>query len=138
MDPRISLVTLAVADVPRTRAFYVDGLGWPVHLEAPGVLMIKAGERLLLSLWDEDEFEDEVGPVRRGNGVPPITLAHNVGTDAEVDAVLDSARAAGATVQAAERRSWGGWSGYFADPDGYRWEIACTGDTDGPLSFLVP
>lgn len=137
MDSRISLITLAVRDVARTRAFYIDGLGWPVHFEAPSILMIRVGERLILSLWDEGEFEAEVGPVRRGEGVAPLTLAHNVGTEADVDAVLAAADAAGAEVFDAQRREWGGWTGYFADPDGYRWEIACTGD-DESLSFLVP
>jgi len=137
MEPRVSLITLAVADVARSRAFYVDGLGWPVHLEAPGVVMIRVGERMLLSLWAEDEFEAEVGPIARGTGVAPMTLAHNLATDGEVDDVLRTAAAAGAEVGAAVRRDWGGYSGYFADPDGFRWEIACAG-TDGDLAFLLP
>lgn len=116
MAPRVSLIALAVADVARSRHFSIEGLGWPVHLEAAGVLMIRAGERLLLSLWDESEFVAEVGPVRTGAGVAPITLAHNVGTDAEVEAVLTAAHGAGAAVFSAQRRAWGGWSGYFADP----------------------
>jgi uncharacterized protein len=126
MDQRISFVTLAVADLDATRTFYVDGLGWTPSLDVPGeVLMIKAGERLVLSLWDERGFEAEVGPIRRGEGVVPITLAHNVATEAEVDVVLELARGAGADpLQAAEARDWGGYTGYFADPDGYRWEIA--------------
>lgn len=126
MDPRISFVTLAVADLDATRAFYVEGLGWQPALEVPGeVLMIKAGERLVLSLWAEAEFEAEVGPIRRGEGVVPVTLAHNVPTPAEVDAVLADAKAAGAPLVAdAFEREWGGYSGYFADPDGFRWEVA--------------
>ena len=79
MDQRISFVTLAVADLDRTRAFYVDGLGWKPELFVPGeVLMIRAGDKLILSLWSEAGFEAEVGPIRRGEGVVPITLAHNV------------------------------------------------------------
>lgn len=137
MEPRISLVTLPVADVARSRQFYVDGLGWPVHLEAPGVVMIRTGDRLLLSLWAREEFEAEVGALGQSGGVPPLTLAHNLATDAEVDRVLADAASAGAVVGPAERRAWGGYSGYFADPDGVRWEIACAG-TDGPLAFLLP
>lgn len=137
MEPRISLITLPVRDVARSRAFYVGGLGWPVHLEAPGVVMIRTGDRLLLSLWAREEFEAEVGGLGDGGGVPPLTLAHNLATDAEVDRVLADAASAGAEVGPAERRAWGGYSGYFADPDGVRWEIACAG-TDGPLSFLLP
>ncbi len=126
MDQRISLVTLAVGDLDASRRFYLDGLGWEAFMDVPGdVLMIQAGQHLLLSLWVEPHFEAEVGPIRRGPGVSPITIAHNVGSDAEVDAVLETARAAGADpVEPAVRREWGGYSGYFADPDGYRWEIA--------------
>ena len=126
MDQRISLITLAVADVARSRAFYVDGLGWSPELEAPGVLMLRAGEHLLFSLWSETEFEEEVGPISRGPGVAPLTLAHNVASKAEVDDVLRTAREAGADpVSEAVDRDWGGYSGYFGDPDVYRWEIAC-------------
>ena len=125
MDPRISFVTLAVHDLSVTRAFYVEGLGWAPELDVPGeVVMIRVGERLVLSLWAESGFEQEVGPVRRGPGVPPFTLAHNVATRAEVDQVLAEARAAGATVSGPEERDWGGYTGYFADPDGVHWEIA--------------
>jgi catechol 2,3-dioxygenase-like lactoylglutathione lyase family enzyme len=125
MDQRISFVTLAVADLDRTHAFYVDGLGWRPELFVPGeVLMIRAGDKLILSLWDERGFEAEVGPIRRGEGMVPMTLAHNVPTEAEVDEILDLAASLGAEVSRGERRDWGGYTGYFADPDGFRWEIA--------------
>ena len=69
--------------------FYVDGLGWEPALDVPGeVLMIKAGEHLVLSLWSESGFEAEVGTIRRGVGVVPMTLAHNVSSREEVDEVL--------------------------------------------------
>src|SRR5688500_6268585 len=97
MDQRISFVTLAVADLDATRRFYLDGLGWQADMDVPGeVLMIRVGEHVVLSLWNEDEFEAEVGPIGRGDGVAPFTLAHNVATPEEVDAVLATARAAGA------------------------------------------
>ena len=136
MDQRVSFITLAVADLAATRAFYLDGLGWQAELDVPGeVLMIKVGERLVLSLWDEAGFEAEVGPIRRGAGMVPMTLAHNVATRSEVDAVLATARAAGADpVGAAEERDWGGYTGYFADPDGFRWEIAWN---PGPIGQVV-
>jgi catechol 2,3-dioxygenase-like lactoylglutathione lyase family enzyme len=135
MDQRISFITLAVRDLERTHAFYVDGLGWTPELYVPGeVLMIRTGEHLVLSLWAEAGFEAEVGPVRRGEGIVPITIAHNVRTEDEVDAVLEVARAAGADpVTAAERRDWGGYTGYFADPDGFRWEIAVNPSPIGEL-----
>jgi predicted lactoylglutathione lyase len=126
MDQRISFVTLAVSDLDATRRFYLDGLGWEAALDVPGeVLMIQAGEHLVLSLWNVAEFEAEVGPIVRGEGVAPLTLAHNVPTREEVDQVLAAARAAGADpVHDAQQRDWGGYTGYFADPDGFRWEIA--------------
>lgn len=136
MDPRLSFVTLAVPDLDAVRAFYVDGLGWPVELEAEGeVLMIRVADKVVLSLWSEAEFEAEVGPVRRGEGLAPITLAHNVGSPAEVDAVLEQARAAGAPhVGAGQAREWGGYTGYFADPAGFRWEVA---HNPGPIGRTV-
>ena len=134
MDQRLSFVTLAVADVERSRAFYVDGLGWSPEVLVPGeVLMIRAGERLVLSLWSEAGFEAEVGPVRRGEGVVPVTLAHNVATAAEVDEVLALAGSLGAEVSAGREREWGGYTGYFADPDGFRWEIATNPGEIGQL-----
>lgn len=126
MDQRISFITLPVADLDASRGFYLDGLGWEASMDVPGeVIMIKAGEHLLLSLWAIAEFEAEVGPVRRGDGIPPVSLAHNVPTKAEVDTVLEDARAAGATaIGPAQQRDWGGYTGYFADPDGFHWEVA--------------
>lgn len=136
MDQRISFVTLAVRDLTASRAFYLDGLGWEPALDVPGeVLMIKAGEHLVLSLWDERGFEAEVGPIRRGEGLVPITLSHNVRTPAEVDEILATARAAGADpVSAPVERDWGGYTGYFGDPDGFRWEIATN---PGPIGQEV-
>ena len=126
MDQRVSFITLAVTDLDRTREFYVDGLGWKPELFVPGeVLMIRAGDKLVLSLWDATAFEAEVGPIRRGEGVVPITLSHNVVTEAEVDEILALASSIGASpVSTGEHREWGGYTGYFGDPDGFRWEIA--------------
>jgi catechol 2,3-dioxygenase-like lactoylglutathione lyase family enzyme len=136
MDQRVSFITLAVADVDASRRFYGDGLGWTAELYEPGeVLMIRVGERVVLSLWDERGFEGEVGPIRRGPGLAPITLAHNVATRAAVGEVLAEARAAGASdVSDGVERDWGGYTGYFADPDGYRWEVAWN---PGPVGQLV-
>ena len=134
MDQRISFVTLAVGSVERSRAFYVDGLGWQPELLVPEeVLMLRAGEHLVLSLWSLAEFEAEVGAVRRGEGVAPLTLSHNVATEAEVDEVLALAASLGAEVSGAQRRPWGGWTGYFADPDGFRWEVATNPGEIGQL-----
>jgi uncharacterized protein len=136
MDQRISFLTLAVRDLDATRRFYLDGLGWKADLDVEGdVVMIQVGDKLVLSLWDRGHFAAEVGAVMDGDGVPPLTIAHNVATRDEVDAVLATARAAGADpVQAAQQREWGGYTGYFADPDGYRWEIAWN---PGPIGQKV-
>ncbi|MEL5991982.1 VOC family protein [Microbacterium phosphatis] len=135
MDQRLSFLTLVVADVEASSRFYVDGLGWTPELHVAGeVLMLRIGERLILSLWARDAAEHEIGPVMSG-GTPPVTLAHNLATEAEVDAVIAEAREAGAEIVAEPRaREWGGYSGYFADPDGYRWEIACN---PGPIGESV-
>jgi catechol 2,3-dioxygenase-like lactoylglutathione lyase family enzyme len=136
MDPRLSFVTLVVRDLAKSRAFYIGGLGWPVAFESPDeVVMIRVGERVVLSLWQEAVAVGELGPIGRAEGAPPITLAHNVATPSDVDRVLAEARAAGATVAAeAAERDWGGYSGYFADPDGFRWEIAYN---PGPIGSSV-
>ncbi len=136
MDPRVSFITLAVDDLHAARQFYVEGLGWMPELDVPGeVIMIRVGERLILSLWAAAEFEEEVGPIQRGAGLLRMTLAHNVATREEVDEVLEAARAAGADpVSAGETRDWGGYTGYFGDPDGFRWEIAWN---PGPIGQIV-
>ena len=136
MEQRISLITLAVRDLDASRRFYVDGLGWEAFLDVDDVLMLRVGEHLLLSLWASESFNAEVGPSTLGAGIAPITLAHNVSSDEEVDATLDEMAAAGGQIiERATRREWGGYSGYAADPDGYRWEIANAGA--GPLTALV-
>ncbi len=136
MEQRLTFVSLAVRDLERSRAFYVDGLGWVPELDVPGeVLMLPVGERLVLSLWDREAFEAEVGePSQSGPGAVPIALAHNVAHPREVDAVLEEARRAGAEVGRAVVREWGGYSGYFADPDGFRWEVAWN---PGPIGVRV-
>ena len=136
MDQRISFVTLAVADIDATRRFYVDGLGWRPELDVPGeVIMFRAGEHLVLSLWDRAHFEEEVGPIGASSGIAPITIAHNLPTREGVDDVLATARAAGAEpVHVAVEREWGGYTGYFADPDGFRWEVAWN---PGPIGQAV-
>ena len=126
MDQRVSFITLVVTDLERTRRFYVDGLGWEPELHEVGeVLRFRVADKVVLSLWTEDAFVAEVGQAPARGGVPPITLAHNLATTHGVDTVLEQARAAGAShVGDAVERDWGGYTGYFADPDGFRWEVA--------------
>lgn len=133
MDQRLNFVTLIVSDLAAARRFYVDGLGWSPALEAEGeVLMIQVGERLVLSLWAEAHAVEEVGPVTRG-GTLPFTLAYNTASPEEVDEVLATASAAGARAEPAQRREWGGYSGYFQDPDGFHWEVAHNPHSIGEL-----
>ena len=126
MDQRVSFITLVVTDMEATRRFYVDGLGWePEVHEAGEVLMFRVADKVVLSLWAEAFFTEEVGHAPTRGGIPPVTLAHNLATKQGVDTVLEQAAAAGATqVGEAVEREWGGYTGYFADPDGFRWEVA--------------
>ena len=135
MDQRISFLSLAVRDLEASRRFYVEGLGWTPELEVEGdVVMMMAGEHVVLSLWDREHFQAEVGLIAMEGGIAPFTISHNVATEAEVDAILEVARAAGADpVHEATEREWGGYTGYFADPDGFRWEIAYNPDPIGRL-----
>lgn len=124
MEARVHFITLVVGDLPRSRRFYLEGLGFTAAMDvADEVVMVHVGEKLVLSLWAEAAAAKEIGPVTRG-GALPFTLAHNVASAAEVDAVLETARAAGAVVSEGMQRDWGGYSGYFVDPDGFRWEVA--------------
>ena len=126
MDQRVSFITLAVRDIGASRAFFVDGLGWESALDVPGeVLMFKVADKVVLSLWDADHFEAEIGTAPAWGGMPPVTLSHNCATKTGVDRVLETARRAGSEqVADAVEREWGGYSGYFSDPDGFRWEVA--------------
>ena len=126
MDQRVSFITLVVTDLEATRRFYVEGLGWEPEIHVPGeVLMFKVADKVVLSLWTESGFVAEVGQAPARGGVPPVTLSHNLATTQGVDTVLEQARAAGASqVGEPSERDWGGYSGYFADPDGHLWEVA--------------
>lgn len=109
-----------------SRRFYVDGLGWPVHREVPDeVAFIQANHGLILSLWDAGQMRAEAAVDAPAAAVPCITLSHNVGSSEQVNQVMAQAESAGAAVVAPPKtQPWGGYTGYFADPDGFRWEIA--------------
>lgn len=123
MEPRISLITLGVADLDRARAFY-ERLGF--HDEAPpgaDVVFMPAGG-MVLGLWDRARLAADSGAADAG-GWGGVTLAHNVRSPEEVDALLEEARAAGAEIRRpGAPTEWGGYSGLFADPDGHAWEVA--------------
>ena len=125
MDPRLTAVTLGVRDLRIAKHFYVNGLGWEPLLEVPGeVIFIQAAGSQVLALWPVDEMVREAGSVGHSAKAPPITLGHNVDTKEEVAQVIKDAVAAGGTlIRNAGATSWGGTNGYFADPDGFRWEV---------------
>ncbi len=123
MEQRVSLITLGVADLRRARAFYEE-LGWSTGA-APDddVVFFQAGG-MILALWGREQLAADTG-VPDGGGWGGMTLAHNVRSPAEVDAVLAEAEAAGGTVvRSGAETFWGGYSGVFADPDGHAWEVA--------------
>ena len=124
MEPRISLITLGVADLARSIRFYRDGLGLPMRESPPGVAFFET-RGTWLSLFPREELAKDAGVALEGAGFRGFSLAHNVRTEAEVDATLALAVAAGATlVKPAQKVFWGGYSGYFADPDAFLWEVA--------------
>jgi catechol 2,3-dioxygenase-like lactoylglutathione lyase family enzyme len=123
MEQRVSLITLGVRDLGRARAFY-EGLGW-ITRAAPedDVVFFQAGG-MIVALWDRARLAEDSG-VKDSGGWGGTTLAHNVRSPAEVDAVTEEARAAGATiVREPAETFWGGYSAAFTDPDGHPWEIA--------------
>jgi catechol 2,3-dioxygenase-like lactoylglutathione lyase family enzyme len=135
MEQRLNFVTFVVADLEASRRFYVDGLGWEPAVDVPGdVLMFRVADKVLFALWAQEHAEAEIGPVTRA-GTPPFTVAHNCASPADVDRVLGDARAAGAAVSGPEQRDWGGYTGYFKDPDGFHWEVAHAPDGVGGITF---
>jgi catechol 2,3-dioxygenase-like lactoylglutathione lyase family enzyme len=127
MEPRITLLTLGVSDLPRAVLFYRDGLGFPTtYQDGDGVAFFETGGPRL-SLYPLDDLAADIGPdiVPSRSGFGGITIAHNVRTKEEVAPVLALAeKAGGRIVKPAQEVFWGGYSGYFTDPDGYYWEVA--------------
>jgi catechol 2,3-dioxygenase-like lactoylglutathione lyase family enzyme len=122
VEQRLSLVTLGVANLDRARRFY-EALGWRETPRAEGVVFFQSGG-LVVGLWGREELAADSGVDDTG-GWGGITLAHNVASPAEVDAVIDEARTAGATIAREPAATfWGGYSGVFVDPDGHPWEVA--------------
>jgi catechol 2,3-dioxygenase-like lactoylglutathione lyase family enzyme len=122
VEPRVSLVTLGVADVARARAFY-ETLGWSGESPDGDVVFFQAG-CMILALWSRERLAED-SAVRDGGGWGGVTLAYNVESPATVDRVLAEAEAAGATIgRAGAPTFWGGYSGVFVDPDGHPWEVA--------------
>jgi len=143
MEPRLTLVTLGVADLARARAFYCDRLGWPASAASTdGIVFIDCGG-VVLGLYPRDELAADARLAPEGQGFSGVALAHNVREREDVDRVLAEAAAAGARLlKPAEEAFWGGYSGYFADPDGHAWEVAWNPfmplDADGRMTLPPP
>jgi len=138
VDQRVSLITLGVADVDRARSFY-EALGWRTGAE-PGadVVFFQAGG-MVVALWDRAKLAED-STVDDPGGWGGVTLAYNVRSPADVDAVIEQARAAGAKIgREPDETFWGGYSGVFVDPDGHPWEVAhnprWTVQDDGTVSL---
>ena len=124
MEQRISLVTLGVRDLAASRRFYVEGLGWKPAFENDAIIFFQAGG-MILSLFLRDQLAADFEADPKSFGRAAMALAYNVRAKSEVDPLLKRAQDAGATLlKPAREASWGGYSGYFADPDGFAWEVA--------------
>jgi predicted lactoylglutathione lyase len=123
MKQRVNLITLGAADLPRARRFY-EALGWKTNA-APDddVVFFQAGE-MVVALWDRERLAED-SCVEDGGGWGGVTLAVNLGSTVEVDAVIEDARAAGAEIGREPAETfWGGYSAVFLDPEGHPWEVA--------------
>jgi uncharacterized protein len=122
VEQRVSLITLGVADLPRARQFY-EALGWEVSDDPEETVFFQAGG-MIVALWSRKSLEED-SDVEDTGGWGGVALAHNVRSPAEVDAVLEEARLAGARIaRKGAETFWGGYSGVFVDPDGHPWEVA--------------
>lgn len=128
MDARISLITLGVADMVRARAFY-EQLGWKASGASQETVTFFQAGGMALGLFSRAALAEDAHVTDAGSGFGGITLAQNMASEEAVDQLLEEARRAGATIlKPAQRVFWGGYSGYFADPDGHPWEVAYNPD----------
>lgn len=119
----MSLITLGVSDLKRARAFY-EGLGWTTRANPSDDVVFFRAAGMVVALWGRDELAEDSAVTDNG-GWGGITLAYNTRSNEEVDAVIEEARAAGATIgRAPDDTFYGGYSGIFIDPDGHPWEVA--------------
>ena len=126
MNPHVSGITLGVKDVNRAKQFYSKGLGWPIQQEQGEWVSFSLNNgSSSLGLLPRDALAGDAGVAADGSGFRGITLSYIVRSEERVDAVLAEAERAGAeVVKPAQRAPWGGYFGYFADPDGYLWKVA--------------
>ena len=124
MKPRISMITLGVRDLEESVKFYKDGLGFPKMESSPEVAFFTLNGSWL-GLYGRESLAEDASVSSEGSGFNGFALAHNVASETEVDQIIEQALSAGATLsKAAQKTSWGGYSGYFKDPDGHLWEVA--------------
>ena len=124
MQPRISFVTLGVADIARSRTFY-EKLGFTASSASKGDVCFMDANGIVLALWGRGALAEDAGIADGMPGFSGVALAHNVPSKVEVDATLMEAVTAGGRIaRVAEEAFWGGYTGYFADPDGHLWEVA--------------
>ena len=124
MEQRISLVTLGVKDLVTSKRFYVDGLGWKPVYQDKEIIFFQTGG-MIFALFLRDKLAEDLQTDSATFGRAGMTLAYNVREKREVDPLMKQAASAGATIlKPAREASWGGYSGYFADPDGFAWEVA--------------
>jgi catechol 2,3-dioxygenase-like lactoylglutathione lyase family enzyme len=131
MKPRISVITLGVADLPRALAFYRDGLGWPTDgivgsvAEHSAVVFFDLQPGFKLALFPRASIAVDAGVAEQATSSSECILSHNVARREQVTAVMAAAEAAGARIpRRARDTAWGGHAGYFQDPDGHLWEVA--------------
>ena len=128
MDQRISIVTLGVKNLAASRRFYVEGLGWKPAFENKEIIFFQTGG-MVFALFLRDKLAEDFQADPATFGRAAMALAYNVRSKNEVDPLMRLAEAAGAMVlKPAREASWGGYSGYFADPDGFAWEVAWNPD----------
>ena len=124
MKPRISMITLGVEDLAKSVKFYRDGLGFP-QMESPPEVAFFTLNGSWLGLYGRTALAEDATVPAAGSGFKGFSLAHNVASEGEVDQIMAQALNAGATLaKAARKTSWGGYAGYFKDPDAHLWEIA--------------
>jgi uncharacterized protein len=125
VEPRVSLITLGVSDLRRAVKFYREVLGWETAFSEGDPIAFFQLNGLVLGLYGRQALAEDASVNARGTGFRGVTLAHNVRSRRAVMAIFDRLRKKGATIVKSPRATdWGGFSGYFADPDGHLWEVA--------------